>query len=99
MEPSRALRVEVGPSWRRWARHRTDAELAEINARLHELVDGFGQPHIHADLGIRRLADNLFEFRASRSLRVGFYFIKPQTIRLAMCGSHDDVRAWLKRNI
>ena len=98
MEPSRALKVEVSSSWWRWAKHRTDGELAEIDARLHELVGGFGQSHIHAGLGIRRLTDNLFEFQVSRSLRVGFYFIKPQTIRLAMCGNHDDVRTWLKRN-
>ncbi|MFA6544960.1 MAG: hypothetical protein WCS99_11065 [Limisphaerales bacterium] len=98
MEAPKAFVVELGASWKRWAKHRTDAELGEINSRLHELVEGFGKPHIHAGLGVRRLSENIFEFRMSRGLRVVFVFIKPRTIRLAMCGNHDDVRAWLKEN-
>jgi len=98
MEPSKALKLEVGASWKRWAKQRTDAELADIAERCRELLDGFGQPHLHAGLGIRKLHGNLYEFRASRGLRVGFYLIKPQTIRLAMCGNHEDVANWLKDN-
>ncbi|NBV24094.1 MAG: hypothetical protein EBS05_19510 [Proteobacteria bacterium] len=90
--------VELGASWKRWAKHRTDAELAEINQCLHALVEGFGKPHVHAGLGVRRLTEQLFEFRVSRELRVVFVLIKPGTLRLVMCGSHDDVRAWLKSN-
>ena len=98
MEPPTAFAVELGASWKRWAKHRTDAELEEINSRLRELVAGFGKPHIHAGLGVRRLSDRIFEFRASRGLRVVFVFIKPRTLRLAMCGNHDEVQAWLKEN-
>ena len=42
METPKAFAVEIGASWKRWAKHRTDAELDEINARLRELVEGFG---------------------------------------------------------
>ena len=45
---------------------------------------------------MRRLRDNVFEFRASQSLRVVFLFLKPRLFRLEMCGDHDEVRAWLK---
>ena len=98
MAPSMALKLEVGTSWKRWAKQRSDAELADIAERCHELLAGFGQPHLQAGLGIRKLHGNLYEFRASRGLRVGFYLIKPQTIRLAMCGNHEDVANWLKEN-
>ena len=98
MEPKKAFAVELGASWKRWARHRSSAELVEINRCLHALVDGFGKPHVHAGLGLRRLAEHTFEFRVSRELRVVFLLIKPRTIRLAMCGNHDEVRTWLKSN-
>ena len=48
MEPPQALEVELGRSWRRWAKRRTSVELQSIQARLHELLAGFGRPHVHA---------------------------------------------------
>ncbi len=98
MEPSPGLSVEIGASWDRWSARRTGEELAEIRFRLVDLKEGFGKPHIHAGLGIRRLRKNLFEFRASRHLRVVFWLVKPRTLRLAMCGNHDDVVTWIKKN-
>ena len=96
MEAPRAFAVELAPGWRKFARRRSDAELEEINTRLHELQLAFGRPHLHAGLGLRRLRDNVFEFRASQSIRVVFLFLKPRLFRLEMCGDHDEVRAWLK---
>src|SRR5882672_9644068 len=97
-EPPRDFAVDYGSSWHRWARHRTAAELKEIATRLLELQRTFGRPHVHAGLGLRRLTPRLFEFRISRDVRVVFAWIKPRTIQLAMCGNHDEVRAWLKHN-
>src|SRR5438045_101547 len=97
-ERPRVFAVDFGPSWERWARHRTDEDLESISNRLTELVKVFGQPHLHSGLGLRRLTPRLFEFRISRALRVVFAFIKPGTLQLAMCGSHDEVRRWVKEN-
>lgn len=97
-EPPRAFVVELGPSWKRWAKHRSDIELEEINQRLEQLVGTFGKPHIHAGLGLRRLHDNVFEFRISHGIRVVFLFFKPNRLQLMMTGNHDEVRAWLKQN-
>lgn len=91
--------VEFGASWRRWAQHRTDAELEEINRGLVQLTASFGKPHGHAGLGLRRLRENAFEFRISRGLRVVFLFFKPNKLQLMMTGNHDEVRAWLKENL
>ena len=96
MAPPRAFVVELAPGWKKFARQRTDADLEQINTRLHELQLAFGRPHLHAGLGLRRLRENVFEFRASQSLRVVFLFLKPNLFRLEMCGNHDDVRTWLK---
>jgi hypothetical protein len=92
------LVVELGASWKRWAKRRTAADLEEINRRLLDLVTTFGAPHIHTGLGVRRLCDNAFEFRVSQSIRVVFLFLNPNRARLMMAGSHDDVRAWLREN-
>jgi hypothetical protein len=99
MEPPKVFAVELGASWRRWAKHRTDSELEEINQRLRALVGTFGQPHAHAGLGLRRLRDNAFEFRISRGIRVVFLYFKPNRLQLMMTGNHDEVRAWLKENL
>ena len=98
MERQRAFAVDLGPSWKGWARHRSDSELEEINQRLVQLVASFGKPHAHAGLGLRRLRDNAFEFRISQGIRVAFLFFKPNRLQLMMTGNHDEVRAWLKEN-
>lgn len=97
-ERPRAFVVELGPSWKRSAKHRSDIELEEINQRLEQLVGTFGKPHAHAGLGLRRLRENVFEFRISRGIRVVFLFFKPNRLQLMMTGNHDEVRAWLKEN-
>jgi hypothetical protein len=91
--------VEVGRSWQRWAKHRSDPELEEINQRLLQLVGTFGKPHAHAGLGLRRLRDHVFEFRISRGIRVVFVYFKPNRLQLMMTGNHDEVRTWLKENV
>jgi hypothetical protein len=99
MEPPRAFEVEVGPSWARWVKVRTAVEMDGINARLQQLQASFGQPHIHAGLGLRRLTPRLFEFRISKGISVVFAFIKPRTFQLAMTGTHNEVQNWLKQNL
>ena len=99
MAESRAFAVEVGASWRRWAKNRNNRELEEINERLKQLVENFGNPHGHAGLGLRRLRKNVFEFRISRDIRVVFLFFRPNRLQLMMTGNHDEVRAWLRENV
>ncbi len=97
-EQPRVFVIELGSSWSRWARACSEPDLQQINERLKQLQAGFGKPHLHAGLGIRRLSPRVFEFRVSRDLRVVFLVLKPNTFRLMMCGNHDEVRAWLKEN-
>ena len=91
-----AFVIDISSGWRRAVRSLTDAQVEEIAIRLHQLQEGFGKPHLHAGLGIRRLSKQVFEFRVSLDLRVVFLFLKPNIFRLEMCGTHDEVRRWLK---
>ncbi len=98
MEPKPHYLIEHGVSWKGWAKRVPEGERDEITARLAELQNAFGRPHLHSGLGLRRLRGDAFEFRASRSRRVIFLFVKPNRLRLMMVGNHDDVRTWLREN-
>lgn len=59
------------------------------------LSEAFGQAHLHTGLGIRRLAPDIHEFRASRDLRVVFELYGNRA-ELTMVGNHDEVRKLLR---
>ena len=99
MEQPKAFEVKFGASWKGWAKHRSDAELEELNQRLAQLLETFGTPHAHAGLGLRHLRKNAFEFRISRGIRVVFLLFKPRRLHLMMVGNHNEVRTWLKKNV
>jgi hypothetical protein len=91
--------IEHGVSWKSWAKRVPQGEQDEITARLTELQNTFGRPHLHSGLGLRRLRGDAFEFRASRARRIIFIFLKPNRLRLLMVGNHDDVRTWIRENL
>ena len=71
-------------------------EKVECLLALCDLADGFGRPHVHSGLGIRKLGQNLFECRGNRSLR--FVFQDRSTeLFVSFLGDHNEVRALLRR--
>ena len=72
-----------------------DVERDAVVAALKELPHQFGRPHLHSGLGIRRLRPDVFEFRASRTLR-GLFLWRHGEIRLECVGHHDDIRRYLR---
>src|SRR5437870_1142181 len=52
------------------------ARQAEVAAALRRVQEGFGQPHIHSGLGLRKLGPNLFECRTDRGWRLVFLATK-----------------------
>jgi hypothetical protein len=72
------------------------AERVECLLALCDLVDGFGQPHVHSGLGIRKLATKLFECRGNRDLRFIFQD-RGEELFISFLGSHDEIRALLRR--
>ena len=71
------------------------ADRRQISEALRSLRDGFGKPHLHAGLGIRRLRKDLFECRAGLRLRIAFLAERGAlTVYDAM--THDQIKVWLR---
>jgi hypothetical protein len=66
------VRIELSPRFRRTARRYRDADLDRIQATLDAILEGFGLPHAHAGLGVRKLRGGWFECRAGRDIRLVF---------------------------
>jgi hypothetical protein len=71
-------------------------ERAECLLALLDLVEAFGQPHRHGGPSVRKLGGSLFECRAGLSLRFVFQD-RPGELFVSFLGSHDEVKALLRR--
>jgi hypothetical protein len=70
-------------------------ERADCLLALHELQDGFGQPHLHAGLAIRKLRATTFECRGNLKLRFLFES-RPECLYVFALVPHDEVRRLLR---
>lgn len=70
-------------------------EKAQCPLALCELAEAFGQPHVHAGLGIRKLGGRLFECRGGLGLRFVFQD-RPEDLFVSFLGNHVEVRALLR---
>jgi hypothetical protein len=71
-------------------------ERAECLLALCEVVESFGRPHVHSGLGVRKLGHRLFECRGTLTLRFLFQS-RPEDLFVCFLGSHDEVKALLRR--
>ena len=71
-------------------------EKVECLLALCDLVEGFGQPHVHSGLGIRKLGNKLFECRGNRELRFIFQD-RDGELFVSFLGNHDEIRTLLRR--
>jgi hypothetical protein len=88
--------LSIDPAVLRRLRQLSKNEKVECLLALCDLVDGFGQPHVHSGLGIRKLANKLFECRGNRDLRFLFQD-RGEELFVSFLGSHDEIRALLRR--
>ena len=70
-------------------------ERGQIAESLSALSDGFGRPHLHAGIGIRRLRKDLFECRAGLHWRIVFFAEKGLLTAYDVM-THDEVKTWLR---
>lgn len=68
---------------------------AEVARMFREIQSGFGQPHRHAGLGIRKLGPNLFECRAGLKLRL-IFVARKGVLTFDFAGDHQEVRDYLR---
>jgi hypothetical protein len=79
----------------RFRRNIPQGHHAAVLAALTAVRDGFGNPHLHTGLSIRKLARNLYECRTGLDLRLVFEARKG-TLTFDFAGSHNEVRDYLK---
>lgn len=88
--------LSIDPAVLKRLRDLPKSDKVECLSALCDLAEGFGQPHVHSGLGIRKLGQNLFECRGNRSLRFIFQN-RPAEHFISFLGDHDEVRALLRR--
>jgi mRNA-degrading endonuclease RelE of RelBE toxin-antitoxin system len=89
------VRIDLHPRFRKRAAKLNAADRELISGSLRALADGFGQPHLHAGIGIRRLRKDLFECRAGLHWRIVFFAEKGRLTAYDVM-THDEVKAWLR---
>ena len=68
---------------------------AEVSATLKLVLEGFGNPHSHSGLSIRKLGKHLYECCTSRAWRLIFAADKG-VLTFDFAGNHDEVQSYLR---
>jgi hypothetical protein len=90
--------LTIDPAVIRCLRDLPKNERVECLLAICELVDGYGQPHVHSGLGIRKLGSKLFECRGNRDRRFIFQD-RGAELYVSFLGNHDEIRALLRRGV
>ena len=67
----------------------------EVSATLRLVQDGFGNPHAHAGICIRKLGRSIYECRTSLAWRLIFVAQKG-VLTFDFAGDHDEVQSYLR---
>ncbi len=68
---------------------------SEVSAVLKRVIKGFGDPHAHTGLSIRKLGRHLYECRTGLDWRLVFVAEKG-VLSFDFAGDHDEVRNYLR---
>ena len=74
---------------------RTARREDEVSATLKLLVSGYGQPHLHSGLSIRKLGQHLYECRTGLDWRLVFTGSKG-VLTFDFAGNHDEIQSYLR---
>jgi hypothetical protein len=89
------MRIDLHPRFRKTVEKLSAGERRQVADVLVSLRDGFGLPHLHSGLGIRRLRKDLFECRAGLRWRI-IFFAEKDLLTAYDVMTHDQVKAWLR---
>lgn len=67
----------------------------EVSATLRLVRDGFGNPHAHAGISIRKLGKRIYECRTGLAWRLVFMAQKG-VLTFDFAGEHDEVQSYLR---
>lgn len=68
---------------------------ADALATMLMVQAGFGQPHHHSGVSIRKLAPDVFECRTDLKTRLVF-IAEPGVLKFDFAGNHQDVQNYLR---
>jgi hypothetical protein len=71
-------------------------QRSRVDYALRRFQDAFGNPHLHAGIGLRPFGRYL-EFRAGLDLRI-LVLAEQGDLFLVCVGSHDEIRAYVRGN-
>ena len=87
------ISVELSGRFRKTVREAQREE--EVSATLRLIREGFGKPHAHTGLAIRKLGKHLYECRTGQAWRLVFEAHKG-TLTFDFAGDHDEVQNYLR---
>ena len=67
----------------------------EVSVALRLILEGFGHPHAHSGLAIRKLGKSLYECRTGLAWRLVFVAQKG-VLTFDFAGDHDEVQNYLR---
>ena len=70
----------------------------DVSATLISVREGFGNPHAHAGVSIRKLGRNIYECRTSLAWWLIFHAQKG-LLTFDFAGNHDEVQNYLRSQL
>ena len=67
----------------------------EVSAALNLVINGFGNPHAHTGLAIRKLGKHLYECQTGRAWRL-IFDARKGALTFDFAGDHDEVQKYLR---
>ena len=88
-------RVFLSKRWLKSLSKLNADQRTKAEAVLRDLVETFGKPHLHAGIGVRKLAPDYYECRVDLRWRILLYHCGDKLLAYEVM-SHDEVRAFLR---
>ena len=67
----------------------------EVSATIKLVLEGFGKPHVHTGLAIRKQGKHLYECRTSLAWRL-IFVARKGALTFDFAGDHDEVQNYLR---
>ena len=87
------ISVELSRRFKKLVREARREE--EVSATLKLILEGFGNPHAHSGLAIRKLGKHFYECRTGLAWRLVFEAHKG-VLTFDFAGDHDEVQNYLR---
>jgi hypothetical protein len=91
------LRVRIADDLLEELRRRSKEERKAIGEAMNAVLAGWGRPHVHSGIGIRRLTPAIYECRVGLEDRLAFVFVAtPPELVFFFIGNHDEIQKMIR---